>query len=135
MNARKKPQILRNSRQFRIVYDQGKRYHTPFFSAFILKTETSHQRFGITVTKKVGNAVLRNRCKRRLREIVRRYLAEHDHRNQIANNRIDKQCSDQIGYDLVINAKAALATVDFQELEAAFIRVMEKFTNSPRQTE
>ena len=41
-------------------------------------------RFGITVTKKVGNAVVRNRMKRRFRELLRaalpeRGLADHDH--------------------------------------------------------
>lgn len=41
-------------------------------------------RFGITVTKKIGNAVVRNRMKRRFRELLRaalpeRGLADHDH--------------------------------------------------------
>ena len=42
------------------------------------------KRFGITVTKKIGNAVVRNRMKRRFRELLRaalpeRGLADHDH--------------------------------------------------------
>ncbi len=47
-------------------------------------TETGAMRFGITVTKKIGNAVVRNRMKRRFRELLRaalpeRGLAGHDH--------------------------------------------------------
>jgi ribonuclease P protein component len=42
------------------------------------------QRYGITVTKKIGNAVVRNRMKRRFRELLREALpgeglADHDH--------------------------------------------------------
>ena len=37
-------------------------------------------RYGITATKKLGNAVIRNRTKRRLREAARHILAEHGHK-------------------------------------------------------
>ncbi len=54
---------------------------------FVLLTRPNHGqgvRFGITVTKKVGNAVVRNRIKRRFRELLRaalpgKGLADHDH--------------------------------------------------------
>ena len=54
---------------------------------FVLLTRPNHgkgKRFGITVTKKVGNAVVRNRMKRRFREMLRDALpgegmADHDH--------------------------------------------------------
>src|SRR4051812_18579457 len=55
-------------------------------SAFVLQTrkraEDAPPRFGFTVSKKVGNAVKRNRVRRRLRDIVRRHaalLAERGH--------------------------------------------------------
>ncbi len=112
-------QKLRNSQQFRRVYDQGQRFHTPHFSAFILRTEGSERRIGITVTRKIGNAVVRNRCKRRLREIIRRYAAT-------------AAADDAFGYDLVINAKSALAEAEFQELEAGFQRVMSRSLDALR---
>ncbi len=54
---------------------------------FVLLTRPNHgqgTRFGITVTKKIGNAVVRNRMKRRFRELLRAQLpthglADHDH--------------------------------------------------------
>ena len=115
MNASNKPQKLRNNQQFRKVYDQGLRYHTPFFSAFILKTDDDNRRIGITVTRKVGGAVVRNRCKRRLREIVRKYRSEQ---------------TNSVGFDLVINAKANLAAADFKQIEGAFARMMARFHES-----
>ena len=113
-----KLQKLRNSRQFRRVYDQGQRFHTPHFSAFILGTGSQEHRVGITVTRKVGNAVLRNRCKRRLRVILRKILGPAP--------------ADLPGYDLVLNAKHALADAPFDEIEAGFVRLMARYHESLR---
>ena len=116
-------QKLRNSQQFRRVYDQGQRFHTPHFSVFILRTENSERRIGFTITRKIGNAVLRNRCKRRLREILRGYLLE---------TAAEDSGGDGFGYDLVINAKSGLAEADYRELNAGFQRVMKKYFESAR---
>ncbi|HSJ78099.1 MAG TPA: ribonuclease P protein component [Erythrobacter sp.] len=56
-------------------------------TGFVLLTRPNHGqgiRYGITVTKKIGNAVVRNRMKRRFRELLRAALpvyglADHDH--------------------------------------------------------
>jgi ribonuclease P protein component len=114
MNALQKPQPLRKSRQFRSVYNQGQKFHAPFFTVFIGKNDAAAPRIGITVTRKIGNAVVRNRCKRRLREIVRRYFAT------VAT---EMQTS---GYDLVINVKTGLVEAEFKQIEEAFARTMTK---------
>jgi len=115
MKASHQLQKLRNTQQFRRVYDQGQRFHTPFFSTFILKNDSGERRCGITVTRKIGSAVVRNRCKRRLREIIRKHQLKD---------------LNSIGFDLVINVKAGLDEADFNQLESAFSRVMEKFLAS-----
>jgi ribonuclease P protein component len=105
-------QSLRNSQQFRRVYEQGQKIHTPFFSAFFLRNDAGERRYGITVTRKIGGAVLRNRCKRRLREILRKY----------------ELCpSYPEGFDLVLNVKPELAEADFNRLRESFARVMSRF--------
>jgi len=115
MKASKRQKKLLTSQQFRAVYDRGQKFHTPFFSAFFLKTSSLDQRVGITVTRKIGGAVIRNRCKRRIREALRRQ----------ENFRFN-----DIGYDLVVNAKASLLTADFRQLE----RVFEQFLGRIRGT-
>jgi ribonuclease P protein component len=105
-------QSLRNSQQFRRVYEQGQKIHTPFFSAFFLKNDAGERRYGITVTRKIGGAVVRNRCKRRLREIVRKH-------------EICQSYSE--GFDLVLNVKPELAEADFKRLRESFARVMSRF--------
>lgn len=57
---------------FRRVYDQGTRLPSASFTAFILaRPDLSRPRIGFTTPKALGNAVVRNRLRRRLREAVR----------------------------------------------------------------
>src|SRR5439155_9056232 len=103
---RKTERILRGY-QFRRVYDKGRRYNSFLFTLFVLKNTEPHSRLGITVTRKVGNAVQRNRCKRILREIFRQ------HKAIITEN-----------LDLVFNVKKAMVEAAYKEVEAEFLRLL-----------
>ncbi len=115
MKPPKRDQRLLSNRQFRAVYDRGQKFNTPFFSAFFLPTDNGLQRFGLTTTRKIGGAVLRNRCRRRLREIFR--LCDH---TSLAG----------IGFDVVLNVKPTVATADYQDIEAAFAQMLLRFRRS-----
>jgi len=63
---------LLRSTDFRAVYDNGTRIVGPLFAAFCLcRPEATAPRVGFTVPRALGNAVVRNRLKRRFREAVR----------------------------------------------------------------
>lgn len=111
----KLPGKLQNNQQFRRVYDQGQRFNSPFFSIFVLKAEAPVRRIGITVTRKIGCAVVRNRCKRRLREVIRKYYSE-----------LPAEALSAVGYDLVINARHSLIEAEFKQLEDSFTQVMKR---------
>lgn len=53
------------------IYQEGKRVNSKNFITILSRNQTGIQRLGITVTKKVGNSVKRNRIKRLLREFFR----------------------------------------------------------------
>ena len=62
-------EYLRGSRDFQKVYRNGRRYDGILMTAFVLPNKLSQNRFGITASRKaVGNAVLRNRARRLLKE-------------------------------------------------------------------
>ena len=73
-------------------------------------------RFGITVTKRIGGAVERNRIKRRLREALR----------------LSPDLSASPGRDYVIVAKAEALTVDFQALRADLTNAVRKIRQSAK---
>jgi len=95
---------LTNRRQYQAVYRTGRRAGTLSMTVFGLPNAEGCPRLGITVTRKVGNAVRRNRIKRLFREIFRRNT-----------HRLDTDL------DLVINAHRGIDTERFRDLESEFL--------------
>lgn len=120
MKPPKRDYRLLSSRQYRMVYDRGRKFNTPFFSAFFLLTNDGLQRMGLTTTRKIGGAVLRNRCRRRLREVFR------------LRNRASL---DGVSFDLVLNVKPAAASADYREIEASFSQTLLRFRHSIEKAE
>jgi ribonuclease P protein component len=94
-------QRLRANRDFQQVYRSGKSWAHPLLVAHVLP-QPEGRRAGISVSKKLGKAVRRNRVRRRLRELLRAALPEW-----------------KTGFDLVIVARAAAAEAEFPALGEA----------------
>ena len=96
---------LRSRREFVEVYGKGLRVGSSSFTFFGLLNDLGYCRLGFAVSRKVGNAVRRNRVKRLLREIFRQ------HRIRL-----------EPPMDLVINARPSIAGKSLGQLEAEFLR-------------
>lgn len=66
-----KNERIRKKREYIAVYEQGVRSHSQNFTVILHRNPSGKRRLGITVGKKAGNAVKRNRLKRLLREFFR----------------------------------------------------------------
>ena len=95
--------------QFRKLYQKGTSHVSPSVVMYAKRNGLPFNRLGITVSKKIGKAVVRNRAKRRLREIFRTNLPNM------------KQ-----GYDFVLVARGRTATVPYQKLATDFFTSAQK---------
>lgn len=95
-----RPPRLKQRREFRRVAEKGQRAARPGLVLQALPAPGQTLRVGFTTTKKIGNAVTRNRARRRLREAARLLLGD---------GRIE-------GFDLVLIGRDATATRDFATL-------------------
>jgi ribonuclease P protein component len=102
--------MLKASSDFQRVGKLGRRWHSAAFILQILRKESADPfRFGLTASRKVGNAVTRNRAKRRLREIIRAFPLPLP-----------------AGVDMVLIAKTAAAQRDFSLMKEDFLKGMKE---------
>ena len=66
---------LRCARAYRRVFEQGEKLVGSLFILYVLPTLEPHSRLGLAVSKRLGNAVVRNHIKRCLREMFRQHKA------------------------------------------------------------
>ena len=62
---------MRKRRDFEKAYEEGKKVVTPEFALFARPNGLVHSRLGITTTRRLGKAVVRNRARRLVREAFR----------------------------------------------------------------
>lgn len=102
----KKINIVKKNLEFNEIIKKGKKYYSDLFFVYILKNSFSYNRFGISVSKKVGNAVIRNKYKRRIKNIL--------DNTPISFN----------GYDVVIISRPKLKFSEYSNIENNIIKLM-----------
>lgn len=98
---------LKKSSEFSRVYKRGKSVVTKFVVMYYLKNGLEHNRVGYSVSKKVGNAVVRNRSKRLIKEAFRLN-------------------SDQIkeGYDIVFISRVRMNAASYKDVERSMKKLL-----------
>lgn len=102
-------QSLNSNRDFRRIYARGKYLAHPLLVTYVSKNRLGYNRLGITASKKIGNAVKRNRARR----IIRRAYQE----NEVLLKR---------GYDIILVARGKTVFSKSTELTPVFFRHAQK---------
>ena len=109
---------LKKNQDFQTVYRGGKSYANKYLVMYVMKNGTEKNRIGISVSKKVGNSVVRHHLTRLIREIYR--LNEHHFKK---------------GLDIIFIVRVNAKKIDYHTLEKALMhvadihRVLEKSRN------
>ena len=108
---------IKNNSDFLKAYRHGKSYANRYLVMYVRKNDLDRNRYGITVSKKVGNSVVRHRVTRLIRESYR--LNEMEFDNSIRLN-VEKF---ENGYDIVIIARNTAKGRKCQEIESAVLHL------------
>lgn len=95
---------LKKNYEFRRLYKKGKSAVTPYLVLYVRQTGRDTNRIGVTVSNKIGKAVVRNKIRRRLREIYRLNETQF-----------------QPGWDLVVVARTRAMTAEYAKLQSAYL--------------
>ena len=102
----KRTMTVKENYEFRRIYAKGRSGVSPYLVVYVRPNRRWHNRLGVTVSTKLGHAVVRNRVRRRLREIFR----------------LNQKALAQ-GYDFILVARTRAVGAEYRELERAFLGV------------
>lgn len=111
-NIMKFSESLKSNMDFRKVYGSGKSFANKYLVMYVLENGTGRNRLGISVSKKVGNSVVRHHITRLIRESYRLH-------EEMFNS----------GLDIVVAARASARDVRYAEIESALLHVSKLHRN------
>ena len=111
---------LAKRREFLRVYEAGRKMFSRYCVVFFAGNDLAHSRLGVTATKKLGGAVVRNRLKRWTRETYRR-------------QRVPLEL-DVRQLDYVVNVKPSAADASYLDYSVELQRVLQRAGSSPGQS-
>ena len=97
---------LKKNRDFKFIYRNGKSFGNRYLVMYVYPRDTGKNRLGISVSKKIGNSVVRHRVTRLVREVFR--LKGH-----LFNS----------GLDIVVTARTGAVGIKYSDAEAAILHL------------
>lgn len=102
-------QKLKKNYEFKKVYNEGRYYVEKYVVMYIVLNNSASNRVGFSVSKKVGNSVVRNRVKRLMKEVYRK-------------NAVNMK----LGNDMVFTARVGSADADYSKIDKNIASILRK---------
>lgn len=100
---------LKKNEDFRRCYQQGRSWADRYLILYVRSNGTDRNRIGISISKKIGNSVVRHRFCRLVRESYRLHEQQFDS-----------------GSDIVVMARRQAGSANYHEVESALLHLMKK---------
>ena len=100
---------IRKRSEYKVSYERGRRIPSKNFVLFVTRNALGRPRLGITVTRRLGGAVRRNRAKRLVREVFRRHKSSF------------------IDVDIVVNGRSGLPGAEYERLEEELLACLKPY--------
>ena len=97
---------VKSEKDFNAIFKRGQSFDNRKFVVYMLEKEQKHFRVGISVSKKLGNAVVRNRIKRKIRHVLMQ------HQKQL------------VQADFVVIARKGVEELDYHQVEQNLLHVL-----------
>ncbi len=97
---------VKREKDFSAIFTQGQNFANKKFVLYKLERAQKHFRFGLSVSKRLGNAVARNRIKRHLRHVLQ------NHKDHLGTE------------DFVLIARKGVENLDYQEVEKNLLHLL-----------
>ncbi len=104
----KKINIIKFNRDFDNIIKNGKYIKSELFNIYYIDSNSKYNKYGISVPKKIGNAVIRNKIKRQIKNII-------DNRIEIKNKK-----------DVIIIIKNRILDYKYGEIENKLVETIKK---------
>ncbi len=102
--------MIKKDEDYRRVYRKKNSISNKNIIMYVMKTNTKETRVGISVSKKIGKAVVRNKIKRRIKES---YRVEYSHKVKD-------------GYDIIFLARGPIVDIEYNEIKKAIYNVLKR---------
>ena len=103
----KRTMTVKENYEFRRIYAKGRSGVSPYLVVYVRPNRRGRNRLGVTVSTKLGHAVVRNRVRRRIREIYRLNKAKM-----------------LPGYDLIVVARVRAVDMPYAKLEKQYLHCL-----------
>lgn len=103
-------ETLKKSYEFRVVYRKGKSLANKYLVVYKYRNNRNLNRIGISVSKKVGNSVIRSRVTRLIRE----------------SYRLNEEALQKEGWDFVVIARSSANGASYEEISSALVNLLKQ---------
>ncbi|MGX8796505.1 ribonuclease P protein component [Fusibacter sp. JL298sf-3] len=99
---------LKKPSEFSRVYKRGKSYADRYLVLYAIPNKVGYCRLGLSISKKVGNSVTRNRVRRLIKEVYRLH------------------CPENKNYDYIVIARVNASKAVYKDVEKSFLNLLKK---------